>query len=353
MENQEIMEGKGPLTAIDVRRQVNLIQEVMKEVMLEGQHYGKIPGCGNKPTLLKPGAEKLSMVFRLRPVMNNHGDIIIEKLDNNHREVTVYCHIMDISGNELATGIGSCSTMESKYRYRGGEKIPMGKPVPTEYWNLKKAGKIKEAQKLIGGEDYGASKIEGEWQICKIGEKMENPDIADVYNTTLKMAKKRAYVDGILSATAASDIFTQDIEDLPAAIIETTANHKPAVDMPQPAKESQAPETEVSREYNVIEALVQPIGAVIDVWGILFDCKEYKSTKKDKNGKLIIYADYKVSPRETSELITIRKFGAVQEGLGNGDTVVFRRVEVQSYRDEKKFLAQEIEILEKAQDNES
>ena len=46
------------------------------------------------------------------------------------------------------------------------------------------------------------------------GGKAENPDIADTYNTVLKMAKKRAHVDAIITVTAASDIFTQDVEDL-------------------------------------------------------------------------------------------------------------------------------------------
>ena len=32
-------------------------------------------------------------------------------------------------------------------------------------------------------------------------------------NTLLKMAKKRSFVDGILSITGASRIFTQDVED--------------------------------------------------------------------------------------------------------------------------------------------
>jgi hypothetical protein len=43
--------------------------------------------------------------------------------------------------------------------------------------------------------------------------KIENPDIADTYNTVLKMAKKRAYVDATITAAAASDMFTQDMED--------------------------------------------------------------------------------------------------------------------------------------------
>lgn len=202
------------LSSYEIQEQVNLIQEVMKAVMHDGTHYGKVPGCGDKPTLLKPGAEKLCLTFRLRPVIDNDRDVRIDQFPNGHREVTVYCHILNASGDELATGVGSCSTMESKYRYRGGEKVSTGEVVPKDYWNLKNAGKLDEAKALIGGPGFGVAKIDGTWQICEIGEKMENPDIADVYNTVLKMAKKRAFVDGILSATGASDIFTQDIEDL-------------------------------------------------------------------------------------------------------------------------------------------
>ena len=249
MENEIVTQEKGPLTAAEIRANVNLIQEVMAKVMVEGQHYGKIPGCGDKPTLLKPGAEKLSMTFRLRPIIDNAQDIQIEQLINGHINVRVYCHILSASGIELATGIGSCSSMESKFRYRGGEKKGTGQTVPKEYWNLKKEGKTKEAQEFIGGQGFAPGKIDGEWQICEMGAKMENPDIADVYNTVLKMAKKRAYVDGILSATGASDIFTQDIEDgLPAAVEVHTpppSNGKPSVVMPQ-AKENAPPETVAS-----------------------------------------------------------------------------------------------------------
>ena len=176
------------------------------------------------------------MTFRLRPIIDNDRDVNIERLDNGHRDIRVYCHVFNMGGIELATGVGSCSTMESKFRYRGGEKIPTGQPVPKEYWNLKKEAKFSEALEKIGGPGFGVAKINGQWEVCEMGEKMENPDIADTYNTVLKMAKKRAYVDGILSATAASDIFTQDIEDMPEFVksVETTStNGKPEVQMPQ------------------------------------------------------------------------------------------------------------------------
>jgi hypothetical protein len=54
--------------------------------------------------------------------------------------------------------------------------------------------------------------------IVRAGDKVEHDNPADYYNTVLKMAKKRAHVDAVLTATAASDIFTQDVEDMPEVI---------------------------------------------------------------------------------------------------------------------------------------
>ena len=42
---------------------------------------------------------------------------------------------------------------------------------------------------------------------------MKNPDVADLVNTILKMADKRALVAATLIATGMSEYFTQDIED--------------------------------------------------------------------------------------------------------------------------------------------
>jgi hypothetical protein len=219
MENKEIaIQGimTNFMSVEEMTAQIEHVQQVMKNIMKKDHHYGIIPGCGTKPSLLKPGAEKLAMAFKLRPIISSEPgrDIHIIDLGNDNKNIIAYCHIINTQGIELATGIGSCSTMESKFRYRGGVKIPTGEVVPKEYWNLKKAKKMKEAIEIIGGDGFGVAKIDGIWSICEIGEKMENPDIADQYNTVLKIAKKRAFVDGILSATGASDIFTQDIDDL-------------------------------------------------------------------------------------------------------------------------------------------
>ena len=56
--------GATTLSLSDVTGQVQLIQRVMRDVMKDGEHYGVIPGT-NKPSLLKPGAEKLCTIFGL------------------------------------------------------------------------------------------------------------------------------------------------------------------------------------------------------------------------------------------------------------------------------------------------
>jgi len=72
---------------------------------------------------------------------------------------------------------------------------------------------------LIGGKGFVTKKNdEGKWEIAIQGASVEHDNPADYYNTVLKMAKKRAHVDAILTATAASDIFTQDVEDMPEVI---------------------------------------------------------------------------------------------------------------------------------------
>ncbi len=198
------------LTPQSVVAQVRLIQEIMGSVMKETEHFGTIPGCGDKKVLLKSGAEKLCFTFQLVPAFN----IDERQLDGGHREYRVTTRLTTRSGVPVGEGVGTCSTMESKYRYRGGGvKCPTcGKDTvikgKKEYGGgflcfAKKGGcgaKFAEDDKAITGQSAGKS---------------ENPDPADCYNTVLKMAKKRSIVDATITACAASDIFTQDLEELP------------------------------------------------------------------------------------------------------------------------------------------
>jgi len=192
--------------------QVALVQSVMKNVMRDNEHYGKIPGCGDKPTLLKPGAEKLAFTFRLAPEYSGEENPI--DLGNGHREYIIKTTLRHIeTGKAWGQGVGSCSTMERKYRFRTGPSKSTGKPVPKAYWDLRGSDPSK-AQEALGGKGFVARKENGQWMICQQGESVENDNPADNYNTVLKMAKKRSLVDATITATACSDIFTQDVEDL-------------------------------------------------------------------------------------------------------------------------------------------
>src|SRR5678810_1064029 len=78
------------LTAADVLRHAKLIEEVKSAVMKPETHYGLIPGCGPKPALLKPGAEKLLLTFGL----STQHDIQQRDLGGGHREYAAsYTHL--------------------------------------------------------------------------------------------------------------------------------------------------------------------------------------------------------------------------------------------------------------------
>lgn len=222
-----------PMKVEELIRQVSLVQTVMKSVMLEGTHYGKIPGCGDKPTLYKSGAEKLAFVFRLASFL----EAKYRDLPNGHREYEVTCTLKTIGGDVVVSqGMGLCSTMESKYRYRTGPKEFTGKPVPDTYWHTREINP-DEARKLIGGPGFAVAKNpenQNKWEIVKQGGKVEHENPADYYNTVLKMAKKRAQVDATLSGTAASDCFDQDLEDLNDNLREAEATVAPSVSGSQP-----------------------------------------------------------------------------------------------------------------------
>ena len=178
------------------------VQDLLKSQMQEDVHYGKIPGTGDKPTLLKSGAEMLRMVFNLRTTCNKD-DVEITNEGNGHKTYEICMHISNKDKEIIATGLGTCSTMESKYKYRSQLT---DRTVPSEYWN-------ERDKALLGGPQYSPKKVKGKWLIA---ERVEHDNPADYYNTVKKMAKKRAMADGILTATCSSDLFTQDLEDLNA-----------------------------------------------------------------------------------------------------------------------------------------
>ncbi len=166
-----------PFGLSEIRKRTQAVQEVMRGVMKEGTHFGTIPGTP-KPSLWKAGAEVLCMTFRLAPILDSHvvGDDLdsewpytLAKRDGSivqgtcmgFFEVEATCTVHGPQGEVLSRCSARCNNREAKYR---------------------------------------------------------SLSLFEIRNTVLKMAEKRAFVSAVLMATAASDIFTQDLEDLPELV---------------------------------------------------------------------------------------------------------------------------------------
>lgn len=144
-------------TVEDALRRQRELQEFVRAMMVEGTDYGVIPGTA-KPTLLKPGSEKLCEIYGLAITIPEERIQRHEDWEQGIFAYHVVCSLVSRrDGSTVAEGIGACNSREKRYR---------------------------------------------------------NQDAYTLQNTVLKMAKKRAVVDAALAATRSSGIFTQDVEDL-------------------------------------------------------------------------------------------------------------------------------------------
>lgn len=217
-----------------ILKRKHVVQDVMAHIMKTDVHFGKVPGCGDKPTLLKPGAEAISSTFQLSPKYT----ISKTELAGGHREYEIVCDLYALNGNFVGSGVGSATTMEGKYRFRKAEQVCPECGKNTIIKGKKEYGGGWLCYKNKGG--CGAKFPDGDPQIENQGMgRVEHDNPADYYNTVLKMAKKRAFVDAILTTTGASDIFTQDIEDMPEVM--PGARQDAASEVPPASKQAQKP----------------------------------------------------------------------------------------------------------------
>lgn len=184
----------------------NEARDLVQQALKPGRDYGVIPGTDkDRPTLLKPGAERILAAFgcygdpevieqevdhdrevrwikRKKQWANRHpGDKKFTWVTEEGTSIGLYryvvrCHVIRRDTGEIVgSGIGSCSSMESKY---------VDRPRESE-------------------------------------------------NTILKMAKKRAEVDAVLSTFGLSDQFAPDPEE--AAADEETDEQLPPPPAAAPA----------------------------------------------------------------------------------------------------------------------
>lgn len=178
------------MSVMDLQDRLRRMLEVQKNVMKEGIHYGKIPGC-NKDSLYQPGAQILSVTFKVGTRPSN----IESDSDTTRVHYRVTLEAFDqVTGLVLGYGVGECSSDEDKYAWRESICDEEFDSTPDQLKRIK----------------YKRGKNNSHYTVKQIST---NP--ADVANTVLKMAKKRALINVTLDVLAASEIFTQDIEDLP------------------------------------------------------------------------------------------------------------------------------------------
>jgi len=147
IENTNLQQIQGTLTKI------TQFQQLVQSQLKQNHDYGIIPGTP-KPTLLKPGAEKILMLMGLR----SEFEIVDSTRDfeKGFFQYQVRCKLY--RGDILITeGLGAANTKERKY--------------------------LKQ-------------------------------DPYTIDNTVLKIAKKRALIDAVLLVASLSEVFTQDIEDM-------------------------------------------------------------------------------------------------------------------------------------------
>ena len=177
-----------PASIEELKEQVKTIQQCMKGLMKADTHFGKLPGCGDKMVLLKPGAELILTLFHIsaEPQIERVSD----GFDVTYRVTVIGRHIP--TGNIVGYGVGEASTSEKKYKWRAA--------TCHEEWE-----ETPETRRQIAYTKYRDGNVQKTEQV------RQNP--ADICNTVLKMSKKRAIVDLCLTATACSDIFVQDLDD--------------------------------------------------------------------------------------------------------------------------------------------
>lgn len=159
------------------------LQEYKRAILVNGADYMVIPGT-DKPSLLKPGAEKLLMAAGIGSTVVQSS--VDRNPDTGAREgvyytATVFRGPNPQEGQTLATCDGYAGYDESRYYISQADNEAKERRLARQYNRPAKPEKMLE---------YRAP-----------------------WNTVCKMAQKRALVGATLLAMSASGLFTQDLED--------------------------------------------------------------------------------------------------------------------------------------------
>ena len=223
-----------PADVIDAHKALTAF---VNEALEEGKDFGVIPGTNDKRmTLLKAGAERLTAGFGLRP------DFDVLEQDVVHDYETRYSMTKWVSARVpeaeqqrlIAEGIGRNRTSKNGGTYFQKAEVEAGTSLGLYRYVIRCRLYSHDGREV--GQGVGS---------CSSMESKYIRQPRDSENTIIKMAKKRAFVDAVLTTLGLSDRFTQDAEDIHEAtsidgeVVEESAGQRvvsatgPAVAEPQ------------------------------------------------------------------------------------------------------------------------
>ncbi len=171
-------------------RMAAMLDKLYTSVMRKGTDYDTLPGM-SKPSLLKPGAELLARLFDL--VADTQIVSSAERVDHEipYFSYDAECRLFNRYGAFVGNGIGCCNSAEPQYAFRWvfQEELPRD---------------VRSLEEL---------------RTRELGERtqyrvpMTRNEVFGLANSVKKKAKKRAFVDAILTVTGSSRLFSQDVGD--------------------------------------------------------------------------------------------------------------------------------------------
>lgn len=204
-----------------LKERITRILDIMQNVMKPDVHYGKIPGC-DVDSLFQPGSQLLSVAFLL-----GHEPQVEDLSDDDTCRYRVTDRVFDrVTGLTVGFGIGECSSQEDKYSWR--------RSVCDAEWEATDSDRRRNKYYKDGS-----------------SVKQVRTNHRDMANTVLKMARKRANVNGTIESLAASEVFTQDLEDMPKEYLEGVERKSfksDKSDIGAPTKKAASPPDDATRK---------------------------------------------------------------------------------------------------------
>jgi hypothetical protein len=200
-----------PAALVEAHKEVSAL---ITSALEKDRDYGIMPGTV-KPTLLKPGAERLALAYGAVPKY-----AIVEQ-EREHDRLVPWTKQKKIWANKFK------GDRDFTWQSESGESIGL-------YRYVVRCTLIQRETEVVLGEGLAScSTLESKY--------IDRP--RDCENTALKMAQKRAFVAAVLNAFALSDRFTQDMEEAGPAAAAEQGDGRPksaleiAIDTPMPGSE--------------------------------------------------------------------------------------------------------------------